>query len=231
MSRYPRTSSLSSERSPSGSRRNNDISLNLYSQENGHWATMMYPSGRARGRMYHVRSDREVDQDRFSYDERDQNVESNLSYGRSILGRLSDGERGRAGSVLRDYGSRDENIPRYSQGGNCQTFVTGGLRRLEDEGLLSRGNADFFTRQHGRNGRDIASSLRDANRSWEPAPPRQRTRPPDARFREPESRQTTGRLNMGPFEDTIVRRARGRARSPSRGPRSRSRSTFGSSRR
>ncbi|KAK2758822.1 hypothetical protein FQN54_003514 [Arachnomyces sp. PD_36] len=185
-----------------------DLSLNLYSLQNGHWSLMIYPSRTNYGRVFHVRNTDDFDSDKFFYEERDQGVESGTCVDRSVLTTLSEEQRTHAMQVLRDYASRDENIPRFSQGRNCQTFVVECLRRLEEEGLVSGGNADFFELQCRRAGSEIISSLQAAGRSWVQSPPREMIENPDARFHDKEPLRPVGKLRIEDFEGILTNRRR-----------------------
>ncbi|KAI9656884.1 MAG: hypothetical protein M1821_003523 [Bathelium mastoideum] len=208
------TSSSRSDHSTGGSLRDNELSLNLFAEGNGHWGTMVYRTEEKRGQLYHVRSDPLKDPDRFSFDSREQGIESPSAYGRSILGRYSDGERRRVEAALLDYGNTEEHIPRRSTNTNCQTFTTGAYARLEDDGLLAPGNADYFRRFHGHKGKDIRRALLEDGRSWIPAEKFRSSGPIDARFGDPvEERRPAGRLNIAGFEDTFGR-PRGRDDAP-----------------
>ena len=191
----PRSTSPSSEHTADPIRQDYDLSINICSPENGHWGMMIYPHGEQSGRMYHVRSDERVDEDKFFYEERDQEVEPQPSFGRSVVSRLSSTERRRAAKIIGDHGSRDENIPRYSRGTNCQTFVSGILGKLEEETLVSAGTQAFFAAQHRRRGEDIATSLQQDGRSWIQAPRNEISGPPDARFGAAEIPSNVGHLS------------------------------------
>lgn len=198
-----RSGTPASERSAGGSRRDHEISWNSYSRINGHWGTMTSQTGADVGRLYHARSNEREDPDKFYYEDRVQDIESRGLHGRSILGRLSEGETQRAGASIRDYGSRDENIPRYSQGQNCQTFTTGVMRRLEGDGFVSSGTAAYFEQQVGRKGTEIASSLQESGRSWIPAATRRRDGPDATWGVDTNGRRPPGRLDRGALDKTF----------------------------
>ena len=153
--------------------------------------------------MFHVRSN-----DIAFYPNRVQkDVESNLSYGRSVIGRLSDRERRDAEDVMDGYLHRPGTMPERSRGGNCQTFTTDMYGELEDRKLLKSGTKQYYTQHHGRRGEDIGRSLKADGRSWilaERKPERLDPTEADARFGERTTRKRPGKLQMGPFEDTFA---------------------------
>ena len=180
------------------------MSLNLYSDQNGHWGTMIYRKHSTRGRLYHVRSDSLRDPDKFYYEDREQPVEPPLSFGRSVLARYSEGESQQVKSAIRQFAEQDENIPTRSQGRNCQTFTTGIFETLESQGLLPPGHADYFKQFHGIPGAAIASSLLHSGRSWIPSEHKPHHGPVDARFGDAEQRRAPGRLNLEAYSDIFT---------------------------
>ncbi|KAI1874927.1 uncharacterized protein JN550_002356 [Neoarthrinium moseri] len=194
-----RSGSGDSTKSAGGSTRDRELSVNLYSPENGHWAAYMRAKGANDGTIYHVRSDVQKDQDRFYYDEKPQVFQSPSLYGSSVVGRLSSGEAARVEASIRSYASDDRNIPRVSHGTNCQNFVGGALGRLEQDGLVKTGQSQYFSQQYGQRGEDIGKDLQRTGRHFALV---QRAKPqgaPAARFGEQETRRPLGRLNMSAY--------------------------------
>lgn len=207
-----RSSSGSSFHSTGGTKRDQEMSLNLYSRDNGHWGIMTYVSDQDRGKIFHARSDEHRDQDKFYYNEREQAIESQSSLGRSRVACMSPRERARAESHIREYGSREENMPRRSQNTNCQDFCTGAMGYMERNGSLRPGHQQYFEAQRGRNGTDIVESLKRDGRSWIPAPLK-RIDTPDAGWSTLIETKQPSKLNIGAFERTLdIQKGRGRGK-------------------
>ena len=200
------TSSSRSDLNAWGNLREHELSLNLCSPENGHWGIMIYRTGERGGHLYHTRFDETIDPDKFFFEHRVQNIESQPTYGRSIVGHFSESERQRVEAALHGYGNTETHLPRRSTNTNCQNFVIGAYQRLEDDGLLEVGTADYFRRFHGCRGEDIGRVLVQDGRSWIPCDQERRSSPVDARYHAPteEERRPTGRIDMARFEETFV---------------------------
>ncbi|KAI0861311.1 hypothetical protein F4860DRAFT_476602 [Xylaria cubensis] len=196
-----RSSSSSSSKSAGGSNRDHELSVNFYSEDNGHWSTFVRQRGAKMGTIHHVRSDDARDQDKFYYDERAHNSISPSLYGKSVVGRLSSGEASRAQDSIRRYASNDDNIPRVSRQTNCQTFVGGALGHLEKDGLLKEGHSRYFAQHYGRRGEDIGRDLQRDGRHFELADKQLPQGPPAARYGDRETRGPTGRLNMAAYRN------------------------------
>ncbi|KAI0442017.1 hypothetical protein F4803DRAFT_521108 [Xylaria telfairii] len=196
-----RSGSGDSSKSAGGSDRDHELSVNFYSEEDGHWSTFIRHREANIGHMHHVRSDTDTDGDRFYYDERRHNYASPSLYGRSVVGRLSSGEANRAQESIRRYASNDDNIPRVSRQTNCQNFVGGALSHLEQDGLLKEGHGRYFAQHYGRRGEDIGSDLQRDGRHFELARRQQPPGPPAARFGDRETRAPTKKLNMEAFRN------------------------------
>lgn len=164
-----------------------EVAVLLCSRINGHWGLILYPNKASDGRLFHVRNTDSYDSDKFFYDERDQPLDMDGVFGRSVIGTISSAERPCMEKVIRDYASIDENIPRFSEGRNCQTFVTEVIGQLEVAGLLRPvGHKRYFEGQHRRKGTDIAASLQGDGRSWIERVVYDTGLPADAKYTTPE---------------------------------------------
>lgn len=90
---------------------------------------------------------------------------------------------------------------------NCHDFIADAVARLEENGLIGKGAAAFWSAQRYKQTKDVLRSLGAAGRPWIPKTPQASTGgQPAARFRDAAEERVTGKLNIGRFEGTTVNR-------------------------
>ncbi|KAI1328417.1 hypothetical protein F5Y16DRAFT_154498 [Xylariaceae sp. FL0255] len=188
-----------STKSAGGSTRDHELSVNFYSEQNGHWGAYIRERGATHGTIHHVRSDTQRDQDKFFYDERPMVFQSQSLYGSSRVAALSRGEASKAQASIRSYASNSENIPSVSTQTNCQSFVGGALGRLEQDRVLKPGHSAYFAQQYGRHGKEIGENLQRDGRHFELSENQRFTGEPAARFNDKSTRPQPKKLNMTAF--------------------------------
>lgn len=179
------------------------ITVNVWSRGNSdkgdeaaHWGITIHERTAKTGQRYDLKYDERVG---YYYARMDgRHVESETSWGRCEVAKVTKSQSRMAGEVLHQYGNQAGNIPREGDGKNCQDFVVGLLSALEAECLIDRGWATFWDTQRGKPSEAVGTALQQAGKSWVPAPQRP-AREADARHGAMGPRKTTRQLDLSKF--------------------------------
>ncbi|EEQ30876.1 conserved hypothetical protein [Microsporum canis CBS 113480] len=132
------------------------ISANIYGRGDRslgdrpcHVGLAVYELGSSTCEMHHIRCPQD---DQYIYDPRIQPLEDSVLRGRCELARLSTSKKERVTKILEKFGQNAANIPEVGVG-NCQDWLAGAVKELEQNGILQDREGVFSDREERRIGR------------------------------------------------------------------------------
>lgn len=177
------------------------ISINIYGRGDialgdgpSHMAIALYELGSSTCEMYHIRNPSD---DIFIFDPRTQPMEDPTLKGRCELVLLSPKQQQHAASLLSSFGDDESNIPDFGIG-NCQDWVAGAVGILEQAGIVSSGEGQFWKSMINRSSEEMKTQCLQGGKRWIDGPESTHEGEPDARFADKELNETkpVGKLSQ-----------------------------------
>ncbi|KAJ9307284.1 hypothetical protein DTO217A2_3163 [Paecilomyces variotii] len=166
-----------------------------------HVGIVIYEISSSTCEIYHIRNPTDVG---FIYDPRIQPLEDPVLRGRCELGLLSQEQKERTTHLLSAFGKDESNIPEWGVG-NCQDWVAGAVAMLDREGLVNRGEGEFWRSMINRSADEMKESCLRTGRKWIVGSESTFEGVPDARFSDKEDpTKSVGKLmHNSIFQDRI----------------------------
>ncbi|KAJ5780139.1 hypothetical protein N7457_005299 [Penicillium paradoxum] len=175
------------------------LSINIYGRGDSklgdgpsHMGVAIYKHGSSTCEMHHIRNPTDED---FIYDPRTQPLEDPVLKGRCELASLSAEQSQQTASLITAFGNDESNIPEFGIG-NCQDWVAGAVRMLEQAGVVPSGEGEFWKRMVNRSSEEMKNECLRAGKKWIDGPESTYEGEPDARFfdREQSTVKPVGKL-------------------------------------
>lgn len=161
------------------------LSMNIYGRGDAklgdgpsHMGIAIYEQGSSTCEMHHIRNPKDED---FVYDPRPQPLEDPALKGRCELASLSDKKKQEAEALLTAFGEDESNIPEFGVG-NCQDWVAAAVQMLEQAGIVSSGEGEFWKGMINRSSEEMKIECLRFGKKWIGGPESTFEGEPDARF-------------------------------------------------
>ncbi|OOF93858.1 hypothetical protein ASPCADRAFT_209102 [Aspergillus carbonarius ITEM 5010] len=185
------------------------LSINIYGRGDvtlndgpSHMGIAVYQISASTCTMHHIRNPTDTD---FIYDPREQPLEDDpVLRGRCELATFSGEESERVNTLLSSFGNDVSNIPEFGVG-NCQDWVAGAVGMLEEEGVVGKGEGEFWKGMINRSAEGMKRACVSSGRKWIDGVELEFEGEPDARF--VDGRDEVGRP-VGRLSDNVALRER-----------------------